>query len=176
MATENHIVMFAYGSNMFTARLQARVPSAKAIGIGQLKGHVLKWHKRSDDDSGKCDVEFTGSETDAVCGVLFEINASEKHILDRAEGLNNGYAEKEVAILSSVGVVQAKVYYATEKDPTLKPYDWYKAFVVAGAHEHNLPGDIISALESVVSMPDLDRKRAAENAKLLSGGFVTLNE
>ena len=48
-------ITFAYGSNMPSARLRGRCPSARAIGIAELRGHELRWHKRSKDGSGKCD-------------------------------------------------------------------------------------------------------------------------
>ena len=60
------ICTFAYGSNMLTARLRERVSSAAAVGIGRLPGHVLKWHKRSRDGSGKCDIESTGLNEEVV--------------------------------------------------------------------------------------------------------------
>ena len=34
-------------------------------------------------------------------------------------------------------------------DPSLTPYDWYKAFVLAGAREHGLPQDYVAALDAV---------------------------
>jgi hypothetical protein len=45
---------FAYGSNMETARLRERMPSAKPLGVAKLSGHELRFHKRSKDGSGKC--------------------------------------------------------------------------------------------------------------------------
>jgi len=39
--------VFAYGSNMPTARLRERAPSATAIAIGRLVGHALRRDKRS---------------------------------------------------------------------------------------------------------------------------------
>ena len=55
---------------MFARRLQERVPSAEPIAIGKLKGHVLRWDKRSQrDGSGKCDAEATGRARDSVWGV-----------------------------------------------------------------------------------------------------------
>ena len=59
--TTPRVRYFAYSSNMLTDRLRERVPSATAIGIGQLAGHSLRWDKRSErDGSGKCDAEATG--------------------------------------------------------------------------------------------------------------------
>ena len=59
------------------------------------------------------------------------------------------------------------MYYATDIESSLLPYHWYKAFVVAGAHEHGLPAPYVRRLEQVRSVPDADVDRAANNAKLL---------
>ena len=65
---------FGYGSNMLTCKLKDRCPSAVPIGICKIKKHSLKFHKVSDDKSGKCDCELTQIETDEVYGVLFRID------------------------------------------------------------------------------------------------------
>ena len=140
---------------MHTVRMRERVPSASPLGIGQLRGHTLRWHKRSKDRSGKCDAEATKCETDVVWGVVFACRASEKSALDQIEGLGRGCDEKEVEILTETGVVKASMYCATDKDPSLQPYHWYKAFVVNGAREHGLPQDYIDHLEAVPSIPEL---------------------
>ena len=153
---------FAYGSNMLTARLRERAPSATAIGIGQLEGHALRWDKRSwRDGSGKCDAEFTGQRSDVVWGVVFELDPEDKPALDQAEGLRNGYMEKVVNILTEVGLITAVTYLATDKDASLRPYHWYKALVIAGAREHGLPPSYRSRLELVVTVSDPDPMRAS---------------
>jgi gamma-glutamylcyclotransferase len=148
------IVYFAYGSNMLTARLRSRVPSATPIGIGQLTGHVLAWDKRSRlDGSGKCDAEVTGREDDVIWGVLFEV-AHDEPALDEAEGLGTGCVEKLVRIRTQAGMVDAVTYCATDKDRSLRPYHWYKALVIAGAREHGLPANYRRDLERVETVSD----------------------
>jgi len=66
MSTTETILYFAYGSNMLSARLQERAPSATAIAIGKISGHRLCWHKRSRDGSGKCDAEVSENVKDCV--------------------------------------------------------------------------------------------------------------
>ena len=166
----SRIRTFAYGSNMLTARIRERAPSAKAIGIGCLRAHALKWHKRSQDGSSKCDIESTGREQDAVWGVIFELDAADKPGLDRAEGVGLGYVERQVDVAMESGVVKAITYIATARDPALKPYHWYKAMVLAGAREHKLAPEYIRALEDVPSRRDLNEARAARNEKLLAAG------
>src|SRR5258706_268593 len=92
-------INFAYGSNMSTRRLCERVPSARVIGVGVLKGHKLCWHKVSKKDgSGKCDAALTDAGGAEVYGVLYEIALAEKPKLDSAEGLGAGYDEKDVVV------------------------------------------------------------------------------
>ena len=164
----SRICTFAYGSNMLTARLRERVSSAAAVGTGRLPGHVLKWHKRSRDGSGKCDIESTGLNEEVVWGVLFELDSAEKPALDRAEGLNDGYTERQLDIITDCGTVRAVAYIATAKDAALRPYHWYKAFVVAGAREHGLPPEYLQSLENATSIPDPNAARAVKNEQLLA--------
>ena len=165
---------FAYGSNMLTDRLRERVPSATPIGIGRLMGHALRWDKRSGRDrSGKCDAEATGRQDDVVWGVLFEFDPDEKLALDRAEGLGVGYMDKTVQVLTDAGPVTALMYYATDKDPSLRPYHWYKALVIAGAREHGLPAGYRSRLELVVTVSDHNPTRAGTLRHAPSGHWRT---
>jgi gamma-glutamylcyclotransferase len=50
------MLYFAYGSNMLTERLKARVPSTRPISPAILSDYDLRFHKRSTDKSGKCDI------------------------------------------------------------------------------------------------------------------------
>ncbi|MER8472747.1 gamma-glutamylcyclotransferase [Mesorhizobium sp. M1328] len=163
------ITAFAYGSNMLTARLRERCPSARPLGVAELRGYELRWHKRSrKDGSSKCDVIQSTSAGASVFGVLYEIAVSEKADLDRAEGLRSGYDEAEVKLHTAGGEIAAVAYVATDIDPDLKPYSWYHAFVLAGAREHRLPETYVNILQSVVATQDPDRTRHDRNM-LLTG-------
>lgn len=154
---------FAYGSNMCTGRLRRRAPSARPIGTGYVTGRRLTFEKVSRDGSGKCDA-CAGSPGDRVFGVLFEISLAEKPTLDRAEGLGAGYAEETVSVVTASGPVEASTYIATARDPAVRPYHWYKRYVLAGATEHALPADYVARIEAVSSVEDPDAARNAENA------------
>jgi hypothetical protein len=125
------------------------------------------WHKKSADNSGKCDILATGFAIDIVWGVLFEVALSEKPALDRAEGLGSGYEQKAVKILSCSGPMDAIAYYATSIDSSRAPYTWYKSLVVAGAREHKLPSAYVMELESVLSIADANERRCAKAEALL---------
>jgi len=169
---------FAYGSNMLTRRLRAenRAPSARVEGTGFVTGRRLTFDKVSDKAghrSGKCDVEATGIQTDRVYGVLFSIDRADEKALDKAEGAtgqNPGYENADVEVMTNDGSRQRAVAYvavATKKDPSLRPYHWYKAFVVAGAVEHGLPQSYVEWLRTFESQPDPDVVRRTENEALL---------
>lgn len=166
MSTDSFLY-FAYGSNMFTPWLRqpARCPSARALGIAELRGRELRWHKASKDKSGKCDIPVVPSAS--VLGVLYAIANNEKTPLDRAEGKGFGYEEVEVEVLSGPNPVRAITYQATDIDPIRRPYTWYRAFVIAGAREHELPASYIAELEAVPADVDPDRERHDRNMALI---------
>lgn len=85
------ILYFTYGSNMLDARLQARCPSARAIGAARLRGWTLRFDKRSKDGSGKATIEASTDPDAMVHGVLYEIEEHELDDLDRFEGHGKGY-------------------------------------------------------------------------------------
>ena len=153
------LLYFLYGSNMSTPRLLDRVPSAKSVSVAHLKNHRLKFHKKSKDGSGKCDIQLTNDPSDVVYGVVFRILASEKPALDNKEGLRSGYNEKTVSVVGPNGEsFNAVTYYATDIDSSLKPYDWYNEHVMRGAKEHRLPSEYIRSIEAIESIPDPNPK------------------
>ncbi len=161
------MLYFAYGSNMLSTRLRARVPSAVLRGKGYVCGYRLTFDKQSADGSGKCDAEATHVPECCVYGVVYEIDADQKAALDRAEGLGRGYAEKIVEVISGNATLHAVTYYATRKDPSLRPYHWYKDYVLAGARENSLPVEYIKLIESIESVEDPDADRGGRNKAVL---------
>lgn len=154
---------------MSTPRIKHRVESATVVSTAHLYEHSLRFHKKSVDGSAKCGIEHTTSPDDIVYGVVFEMLASEKHILDRYEGLGNGYDEKYVSIILPHGeTVEAATYYATHIDASLKPYHWYKEHVLRGAREHALPPEHIAAIEAIPSIPDPDQDNHIKETSIYS--------
>ena len=151
---------FAYGSNMSIKRLTERTPSVQRIGLFMLPDHQLKFHKAAADGSGKCDIYLTNNVNDIIYGALYEIDVSEKHVLDKIEGLGSGYEEKEVIVANENGdTYSALTYYATDIDNTLPPYSWYLNHVVTGAREINVPIDYLNNIKQTESIADPDPQR-----------------
>lgn len=163
------ILVFSYGSNMFNKRLKGRVPSTQILGIGKLIGYKLECTKVSKDGSGKATVIKTDSKTDEVWGTLSIIEKSEKHLLDKSEGLNNGYNEihDSVKTMSEEEVVPT-FYIADDKskNKSLKPYCWYKKFIVEGAIMNKLPLEYINLLKELECIEDKKHERVKKELKL----------
>ena len=157
---------FAYGSNLSSVRLQGRVPSACLVGCFYLKEHKLKFHKLSKDGSGKADSHYTGNSSDIVYGAVYEIRLDEKPTLDKVEGFNHGYDEKEVVVYSVDGSKITACTYVAEIesiDTSLIPYSWYLNHVLIGAREVGLPDSYIdNIIVDVKTVKDSNAKRRAK--------------
>ncbi len=162
---------FAYGSNMLTERLKARVSSASNPTLFVLRGYRLRFHKKSRDCSGKCSIVKTASETDVVYGVLFDLADDQEVDLDRAEGRDQGYFRDEIQLSSEDSSARAFVYIAEAEaiDDALVPYRWYYDLVMAGAEQHDLPKDYIAGLRAIpfTEDPKPDRKSKREALEAL---------
>ncbi|MDO8436744.1 MAG: gamma-glutamylcyclotransferase family protein [Nitrosomonadaceae bacterium] len=163
------VYYLAYGSNLHPIRLQERVLSARVVGVVDLPGHTLAFHKRSDDLSGKCLLYSDQGASSKAYGVLYEFDPTQKPQLDAAEGSGKGYFEQQVSVPFGGCDYTAYIYMAssTHMDPTLAPYHWYKNLVVAGARFHALPPDYVANIELIGSTEDPDLRRRQTNEQLL---------
>jgi len=154
---------FAYGSNMASARLRERMPSAEPLGLATLRGHALRFHKRSKDGSAKCDAFATTDEDTEVVGVLFKFDPAQRGKLDRAEGVGHGYKACLITVITEKGARgNVLSYFASPEaiDASLKPYTWYKDHVLAGAAEHRLRPDYVAInIQAIEANEDLNRAR-----------------
>ena len=128
-------------------------------------GYDLRFNKKSRDGSGKANIEpHTGGE---VWGVLYSIPDEHLPILDRGEG--SGYHRVRVPVYTTdQTATDPWIYIAREPsaNSALRPYSWYKQFLVEGAREHGLPIAYIEALESVEATQDRDEQRDREKRAL----------
>jgi gamma-glutamylcyclotransferase len=165
------IPYFAFGSNLLTRRLQARVPSANSVGRAVLQDFRLAWHKVGADGSGKCDI--VTEPGGRVWGVVFDIDPSEKPRLDAAEGLGAGYDERSVTVYLNGSGVEAATYQATNINRDLQPWHWYKDLVLAGALEHGLPRSYIQAIRETRALRDPDDTRRRRGESILTQPSTT---
>ena len=163
---------FAYGSNMLTERLKAhnRCPDATKLGTAYVEGAIIEFSKRSElDGSGKATLRRAAGQR--TPGMLFEIPKEQCRALDRAEGVGNGYDRCDAFPVHQFGsdtIIKAVTYLATSPEPNLKPFDWYLALIVAGAHEHGLDEDYLAKLSREPYMQDVDCNRKTRNEAIVA--------
>ena len=158
--------IFAYGSNMCSGRFRAYAVSPEGEGpAALLPAYRLVFNKRSQDGSGKANVE--PDESSHVWGVLYTIPDSDIETLDGGEGA--AYRRVRIPVrITDADTTEAWVYLASRpsNDAALRPYSWYKRFLVEGAHEHALPPEYITALERIEAVQDTNEQRDREKRAL----------
>ena len=166
MTSKNQFYL-AYGSNMCTPRIMARVPSATPIGIVPVEGFQLQTNKISHDGSSKCNL-VVHPHSHAWC-VLFSMLPAELPRLDRAEGRGFGYERETVQISYRGESIDAFWYLAPAEycSDELLPYGWYMNFVRAGAMEHQLPQNYQEHLRNWQTTLDPNQERRHFNQMIL---------
>lgn len=161
------LLYYAYGSNLHPARLGARIPSSQLIGVAELSGYQLAFHKRGADLSGKCNAVCSSNAGDTLLGALFSMNGSEKPILDKIEGA--GYVVSEIVVTHERKTYQAFMYVAQTAciDESLLPYQWYKDFVSLGAQFLCFSDHYLKSINSIAAIADDNAERHARNEKIL---------
>ena len=153
---------FAYGSNLVTQRLTARVGQIRLLGTSQLGGWNLTFGKLGGDNSGKCTLIRDVSRT--TYGAVYEIKKSQQLLLDAFE---KGY--DTIAInLPEFGKCFTYVANSNTLNTTLFPYDWYKLLVLKGAKIHNFPKSYVCYIDSFADRIDTDSDRASQNLEIFN--------
>lgn len=164
----NQLLYYAYGSNLHPARLRARIPSSELLGVAELSGYQLRFHKRGGDLSAKCNADYTGQPQHLLLGALYRMSAREKPLLDEIEG--DGYSVETVDIEMADRSYRAFAYIAEEYfiDNQLKPFHWYKEFVCIGAQYHGFPQHYIDSIRDIESIEDHNLERHQRNEQVLA--------
>ena len=162
------LLYFAYGSNMSSRRIEARLGACRELGVTCLKGYCLRFHKRGRDASGKCNIHYTGDGRRHVYGGLYQLHESQAWRLDEFEG--HGYARQRVTVLYQKQLREAYTYVALSQwiDETLRPFDWYRALVIQGAFDQGLPAAYVRRLSATRCKIDPDPVRRQTNMLLLT--------
>jgi hypothetical protein len=93
--------------------------------------------------------------------------------LDEAEGVGSGYEHTMVTVINEKGCRRKVLTYLATPDyidDSLKPYSWYKDFVLAGGREHGLPAEYIAEyIQSVEAIEDANKTRDKKQRATLGG-------
>ena len=150
---------FAYGSNMQTATFCGRrgVTFSRALPA-RAAGWRLVVDKPPLLPVGEAFANIVRDPAAEVCGVLYEISASELAHVELTEGVLIGnYDRVEIAVTALASPsfdVTACTLASDRHDPTLQPSERYMACLVAGAEEHGLPATYVARLRAIPSRPE----------------------
>jgi len=147
---------FAYGSNMSLDRIQKRCPSAVKIGVASISKYKFACHKASADISSKADAVWTGSSSDKIYGVVYEISGKDDiAYLDVCEGVPIHYKRKKCNVVINGNRVKVWVYLAQPDfvGCELRPLFYYMNHIIVGAEENNLPKEYVDMLKSIKVQP-----------------------
>ncbi|MFP8875076.1 MAG: gamma-glutamylcyclotransferase family protein [Myxococcota bacterium] len=133
---------FAYGSNMSSARLAARLGEVRPLGRAALDHFELAWNKPGLDGSGKANVRRRVGA--ATWGVVYAVAPADWPLLDSFE---SGYARETHPVRDDAGRERSVQLYRWRRDtPDHTPSAEYLELVLAGAREHQLPAAVIQEL------------------------------
>ncbi|XP_013772168.1 gamma-glutamylcyclotransferase-like [Limulus polyphemus] len=143
----SQILYFAFGSNLFTQRIQINNPKACHHTIGKLQNYRLEFFGYSPEWRGAT-ASVVESNRSEVWGVVWKIPLSELNNLDRQEG---SYDVCQVPIVTHEGhILQCRTYQLKSATGEIgKPSRVYKACMVQGAIEHNLPQHYVEKLQNI---------------------------
>ena len=146
----------AYGSNLHPARLCARVPSATLLGASTIADRALRFHKRGQDGSGKCDIIVVPGEQVHVA--VYRLDAAGVARLHDIEGVGRGYRLTTVEV---PGFDTGFTYVAEPGcvDPALACFSWYRALVMLGCEHFRFPRAYREQVAAVPVVEDPDRAR-----------------
>ena len=140
----NVALYFAFGSNMSSERMRARIASARSIGRGQLEGYRFACNKTGRDGSAKANL--MRAHGDPVWGVIYQFERTELSRLDVFEG---GYQRVVLGVHTETKVMACETYLSDRVTDTQVSCDWYKRHMVDGAEEHGLPPTWVAMLREL---------------------------
>lgn len=111
----------AYGSNLNLAQMARRCPTAKVVGIGDLKDYQLTFRRVATIEPEKGAVTPVG---------VWEITPTDELALDRYEGYPSYYRKETVTVTMKDGTEkQAMVYIMNAGEPMMPPMGYYETIL-----------------------------------------------
>lgn len=146
---------------MLIERIKRRCQSARFVCVAKVGGHEIVFNKKSFDGSGKANIIKVDDGVE-IYGALFEIELNEQQALDNAEGRDYRRNDDFVVTRMDTGEQMSTSIYIAKADKTennLRPYDWYKDVILAGAWQHQFPEQYVEQLNAIQSVVDVKANR-----------------
>lgn len=162
MPTDGRTAYLAYGSNLHPRRLAARIGRAELLGVAGLPGWELRFDKRGGDGSAKANLHPAPGLDCRAWAAVYAVDRRQAVLLDGFEGCGSGYETLDMTVVVDRRRVRGRLYLAPSQwiASAMRPYDWYRALIVAGARYHGFDEGYIEAIRRVPSQADPDTRRA----------------
>jgi len=141
---------FAYGSNLWTEQLVARIgpldDAADKPRIARLANYRLVFQHLDVTSAAYADIVTPG---DGVIGVVYRCTSEQLDRLDIHEG---GYDRQAVTVIDEQGESLSAMVYIMTPTPSLrfgKPTNAYLRKILRGAREHHLPEAYMRQIEAI---------------------------
>ncbi len=169
MNRSDHHLYLAYGSNLLPDRLIERVGVVQTVSTVALPGWRLAFNKRGTDGSAKANLVPVPGSNEQAHGVVYRLARHQLPLLDGFEGCGDGYETLwlECEVEGRRHPVLTYLAPSHWQAGHLRPYDWYRDLVVAGACRHRFPAAYVRSLASVAVSKDPNSARAIRARCLL---------
>ena len=124
---------FAFGSNLSSTRLRARIGDVVVVGVATLPDHRHLFNKHGNDDTAKGNIEMAPGEV--VIGVLYEITVAQ---LETLVAIESGYERVTVSVTRETATIDAVTFRAVRLADHLAPTREYLDHYVHGVREHGI--------------------------------------
>ena len=139
-------LLFAYGSNMAEAEIEAFAPGARFLGPARLDDHRVELRRRSIRWGGGA-ADIVPSAGESVWGALYEV--SDLDALDAKEGAAlAAYRRRAVEAVVGERIVAAEAYEVIDKEPEeVAATPEYARLLETAARERGLPTAYVEELD-----------------------------
>ena len=155
------MLYFTYGSNMDWHQMKCRCPSARFVGIAELKQYRLDFTYKSKRRC--CAVaDIVRDDNETVWGVVYTISELDVGRLDKAEGYRpqrckNAYRRIEVMVFED-GCLEKPLRVWTYEvcckgKPDIPPSQEYRTLLLQGARYWHLPAQWTATLGERLARP-----------------------
>ncbi len=160
------MLYFAYGSNLLEREICRDAPSARAVGVGFLKGYRLVFTKHS--ERRRCDAASLQSRADGIVrGCLYQLSEADCKGLKKRE---KGYSELtitvgQVAEAQPDGMPVEAFTFIGEKvcSRSCGPSAEYLGLILEGARSRRLPPEYITSIELLARHTGTDQSDISQN-------------
>jgi hypothetical protein len=151
------MIYFAYGADLNPARLGARAPGHRSLGVARLAHYRLVFPRYSRQWAGAT-ASLAPSPEDVVFGALYDLPPDDIPVLHHHKGYDpegppelNEHVFREVSVrrLANPEPVSAWTYIAVPDNTTALPSRAYVNAILDGARYHGLPRAYVVVLQAM---------------------------